>query len=82
MAPERRRSLVVSAVLLGLLVVLALVVGPPAIRQAQEFGEELPDVLAEAEDLPIIGERLAEADFAEKPRSGSTPSRPGSTPMA
>ena len=64
-----RRSLAVGLVGLGLgaaLGVLLLLVGPAAVRQAQDFGEELPQTLQEAESLPIVGERLEEADFANR----------------
>jgi predicted PurR-regulated permease PerM len=56
---------IVAGALIAAIAVLAIVVGPPAIRQAQQFGDELPDVLTEIEGLPIIGDRLAEADFAD-----------------
>jgi predicted PurR-regulated permease PerM len=64
-----RRSLAVGIVGLGLgatLGVLLLLVGPAAVRQAQDFGEELPQILEEAESLPIVGDRLQEADFADR----------------
>lgn len=64
-----RRSLAVGLVGLGLglaIGVLLLLVGPAALRQAQDFGEELPQTLQEAESLPIVGERLQEADFANR----------------
>lgn len=41
--------------LLGLLLV------PPAIRQARDLGAELPSVVAELGDLPVVGDDLEEA---------------------
>lgn len=63
------RGAAVGLVGAGLLVAftgLALVVGPAAVRQATDFGEELPRTLREIESLPLVGPRLAEADFAER----------------
>lgn len=57
---------VVGAGLLLVFVALALVVGPAAVRQAQDFGDELPQTLTEVESLPLVGGRLAEADFADR----------------
>ncbi len=45
---------------------LAVLVGPPAAQQAQRFGTELPQTLRDLEDLPLVGDRLADADAAEK----------------
>lgn len=56
----------VGAVLLCALTALGLVVGPAAVRQATDFGDELPRTLQEIEGLPLVGPRLADADFAER----------------
>lgn len=59
----------VGAVGTGLLVAfaaLAVVVGPAAVRQATDFGDELPQTLSDIESLPLVGPRLADADFAER----------------
>lgn len=64
-----RRGAAVAAVGAGLLIafgLLAILVGPPAARQAQDFGDELPVTLQEIEQLPVVGPRLQEADFAAK----------------
>lgn len=63
------RGLAVGVVGAGLLLVfvgLAVLVGPAAVRQAQDFGQELPQTLSEIEDLPLVGDRLADADFADR----------------
>jgi len=65
----RSRGLAVGVVGAALLVgfgVLAVAVGPPAVRQAQRFGDELPQTLQELEALPIAGPRLQEANTAER----------------
>lgn len=73
LAVERRtgcsRGVAVGAVGTGLLIAfagLAVVVGPAAVRQAQDFGDELPQTLADIEALPVVGPRLADADFAAR----------------
>jgi predicted PurR-regulated permease PerM len=73
LAVQRRagcsRGAAVGAVGTGLLIAfaaLAIVVGPAAVRQAQDFGDELPQTLADIEDLPVVGPRLADADFSER----------------
>jgi len=42
-------------------VVAAVLVAPAAINQAQDLGEELPAVLADLENVPIIGDDIARA---------------------
>lgn len=73
LAVQRRtgcsRGAAVGAVGTGLLIAfagLAVVVGPAAVRQAQDFGDELPQTLADIEGLPVVGPRLADADFADR----------------
>ncbi|HEX7131199.1 MAG TPA: AI-2E family transporter [Iamia sp.] len=59
----------VGAVGTGLLIAfaaLAVVVGPAAVRQATDFGDELPQTLEDIQELPIVGPRLEDADFATK----------------
>lgn len=43
---------------------LAGLLGPPAIDQATEFGQELPETVEDLYGLPVVGERLADADAA------------------
>ena len=45
---------------------LVLVLGPPAVDQAGEFGRELPQTVEDLYDLPIAGDWLRDADAAEK----------------
>lgn len=73
LAVQRRtgcsRGAGVGAVGTGLIVAfgaLAIIVGPAAVRQAQDFGQELPQTLREIEQLPLVGPRLADADFADR----------------
>ena len=65
----RRRA---AAVIVGLAVVViglsvVLLVGPPAVEQAQQFNEELPQTVQEFYELPLgIGSWLEEGDAAGK----------------
>ena len=64
-----RRAPAVAVVLAGFLVAvtgLALLLGPPAVREAGELSSDLPRVVRQVEDLPLVGERLEEADAGEK----------------
>lgn len=64
-----RRSIAVGTVLGGfLLAIIALIAlfGPPAARQARDLGADLPGVVEDLGDLPIVGARLREADMAER----------------
>lgn len=45
---------------------LGLLLVPPAVRQAGELGNELPTVVADLEDLPLVGDDLAEAGAPRK----------------
>jgi predicted PurR-regulated permease PerM len=64
-----RRSVAVGIVIAGFVatvVGLALLLGPAAVQQARDLHEELPDVIAELGDLPIIGDQLVENDVPER----------------
>jgi predicted PurR-regulated permease PerM len=64
----RRRvavGIVLSAFVLAL-VALVAVFGPPAARQASQLGDDLPEVVADLENLPIIGDDLRENDVPER----------------
>ncbi len=70
-AVQRRLSCprVVGVAIVGVLVMsafgaLVFVIGPPAVRQAEEFGSELPQTVRDLYDLPAVGPRLREADAA------------------
>jgi predicted PurR-regulated permease PerM len=47
---------------------LALLLVPPAIRQARDLGSELPEVVAELGNLPLVGDDLEEAGVPERVR--------------
>lgn len=48
----------------GIAVVLFL--GPPAVREAQAFSSDLPGVVERLGELPVVGDRLVEADAPER----------------
>jgi putative heme transporter len=43
-----------------------MVVAPRAVRQAEEFGEQAPQITERLGDLPLFGDRLAEANVGER----------------
>lgn len=45
---------------------LVLVLGPPAVEQAGDFGRELPQTVEDLYDLPVAGDWLRDADAAEE----------------
>lgn len=55
---------VVSAVLLTVVGALFVLVGPAAVRQASEFGTDVEQTVKELYDLPLVGDRLEDADAA------------------
>lgn len=55
---------IVATVVTGAFVALIVAMGPPAIRQAEQFSDELPETVAGLYDLPIVGSRLESADAA------------------
>ena len=57
---------VVIALALTIASLLALLLVPPAIRQARDLGEELPEVVAELAQLPVIGDDLERAGVPER----------------
>jgi putative heme transporter len=59
---------IVGAIVLGGFVGLVVLVGPPAVRQAERFGSELPQTVRDLYNLPVIGDRLREADAAKQVR--------------
>jgi predicted PurR-regulated permease PerM len=64
-----RRPAAVAVVLGGfglLMSLLALVLVPPAVRQAGDLGKELPRVVEQLTDLPVVGDDLERADAPTK----------------
>ncbi|MDP9403033.1 MAG: AI-2E family transporter [Actinomycetota bacterium] len=57
---------VVATVAAVVVAALALLLVPPAVRQAGALGRELPAVVADLEDLPVVGDDLAEAGAPRK----------------
>lgn len=62
----RRSHAVLAVATLAALVLalLVLVMGPPAVTQAEKFGEQLPSTVRQMYSFPIVGERLQRADAA------------------
>lgn len=58
----------VAAVLAGTFAAIAVLLAPPAIRQAQDLTTELPATVERTYSWPLIGDRLAEAEAAEEVR--------------
>ena len=62
------RGSAVAVVLVGFVAAIALVgmlLVPPAARQARELGADLPAVVADLTELPLVGDQLAEAGVPE-----------------
>ena len=64
----RRPYAVASVLAVGAAVftVVGILLVPPAVRQAQDLSRELPRVVAELGELPIVGDDLVEADAPAK----------------
>lgn len=63
------RSVSVAAVLAAVAVlftIIGILLVPPAVRQAQDLGQELPRVVAELGELPFVGDDLVEAEAPTK----------------
>jgi predicted PurR-regulated permease PerM len=64
-----RRGLAVAAVFAGLVAgvaILLMLLVPPAVRQGRNLGADLPEVIQDLGDLPLIGDRLVENDVPAK----------------
>jgi len=64
-----RRGLAVSAVVIGFavaVVLLALLLVPPAVREARQLGSQLPRVANDLGRLPLVGHNLARNDVPAK----------------
>lgn len=57
---------VVTLAALGALGAVLAVLGPPAIREAAKFGDQLPATVEDLYDFPLVGDRLEEARAAER----------------
>jgi predicted PurR-regulated permease PerM len=57
---------VVWLALLGALAAFLVLLGPPAVREAARFSDDLPATLAETYDFPVVGERLEASDVAAR----------------
>jgi putative heme transporter len=57
---------VVCLVVAAALTAVVALLGPPAVREAAQFGDDLPATLEEFYAFPIIGERLERADVAAR----------------
>jgi predicted PurR-regulated permease PerM len=56
---------IVGGAVLFFAVLVGLVMGPPAVSQAEKFGKQLPETVEGLYDLPIVGPRLEKADAAD-----------------
>jgi putative heme transporter len=68
-ARDLRRGVAVALVCLGLALSVTLIVvvlGPPAVAQATQFGEELPQTVEDLYDVPLAGGWLEEQNAAEE----------------
>ncbi len=57
---------VVVALAAAAVALLGLLLVPPAIRQARDLGAELPSVVAELGDLPVVGDDLERSGVPER----------------
>ena len=67
-----RRPAAVAVVVAGLIVVTAAamaLLAPPAINQGQRLSRDLDEIVAQVEDLPIVGDDLKKAGAADKMRT-------------
>ena len=64
---SRAVGVAVVAVLVGLVFgALVFVMGPPAVKQAESFGTELPQTVRDLYTLPLVGPKLERSDAAGK----------------
>lgn len=64
-----RRSVAVGMVLAAftlVVIAIALLLVPPAIRQGRDLGKELPSVVRQLGDLPVVGDDLVRNDVPDK----------------
>jgi putative heme transporter len=58
--------LIVGGAFVAIATFVIAVMGPPAIAQAQKFGDELPNTVEQMYSFPFVGSRLENADAAVK----------------
>ncbi len=63
---RRPAASIVGGGLLAAGAIVVLVVGPPAIEQAQRFSEELPQTVQGFYELPLVGDWLEDNDAATR----------------
>jgi predicted PurR-regulated permease PerM len=56
--------LIVGSAVLALAILIGIVMGPPAVTQAEKFGGQLPETVRGLYHLPVVGARLEHADAA------------------
>jgi predicted PurR-regulated permease PerM len=64
-----RRGVAIAVVLSGFVIAVALIavlLGPPAARQASHLKDQVPDVVKQLGDLPVIGKQLVKNDVPKK----------------
>jgi predicted PurR-regulated permease PerM len=64
-----RRGVAVATVLIGFFAavgLVALLLGPETSRQARSLGEDLPEVVAQLNDLPVVGGTFERNDVPQK----------------
>jgi predicted PurR-regulated permease PerM len=57
---------VVALAFFGFLVLVAVLLVPPAVRQGAAFSEDLPSTLEQFYDFPVVGPHIEQADIAAK----------------
>lgn len=57
---------VVCLAALAVLTAVVVLLGPPALREAADFGDDLPATIEEMYSFPLIGPRLEDADVADR----------------
>lgn len=57
---------IVGVLVLGALVAIALLLVPPAVKEASRFSRDLPSTLEQFYAFPVVGDRLERADIADR----------------
>jgi putative heme transporter len=64
--PRGAAAAVVCLAVLGAVTAVVTLLGPPALREAAAFGDELPATIEEMYSFPLVGPWLADADAAAR----------------